>query len=446
MYKYKYTKQDIMKMVEDEDVKFIRLQFTDLFGQMKNAAIMSSQLEKVLDKNMKFDSSSISCFGKIDESDMYLVPNPDTFVIFPWRPQQGKVARLICDIYKSDGTEFERNPRYVLEHVLKEAADMGYSFFAGPECEFFLFNTDDEGKPTTQTHDEGGYFDIAPIDNGENCRRDICMTLEEMGFEIESSHHERAHGQHEVVFSHGEALETADKIMTFKLVVKTIAKRHGLHATFMPKPITGAAGSGMHINMSLFKDGENIFYDKEGKNTLSRTGYSFMAGILKYMPEFSFITNPIVNSYKRLVTGFEAPEYVGWSSNNRSLMVRVPLFSDMDSARIELRNPDPAANPYLVLAACLASGLEGIKQNIPVPRNINVNMFDITKDEAKTLGVENLPISLNEAIKKASQSEFVKKVLGDDLTKAYIEEKEKEYGDYRAQITKWEIEKYLTIY
>lgn len=442
----KYTKQDIMNMVRDEDVKFVRLQFTDLFGQMKNAAIMSSQLERVIDRNMSFDSSSISCFGKIDESDMYLVPDTDTFVIFPWRPQQGKVARLICDIYRSGGEVFGRDPRSVLKRVLKEAEAMGYSFSAGPECEFFLFNTDDDGKPTTQTHDEGGYFDIAPIDNGENCRRDICMTLEDMGFDIKSSHHETAHGQHEIVFRHGEALKTADNIITFKLVVKTIAKRHGLHATFMPKPITGAAGSGMHINMSLFKNGENIFYDKGSKYALSQTGYSFMAGILRYMPEFSFITNPIVNSYKRLVTGFEAPEYVGWSSNNRSLMVRVPVFSDSESARIELRNPDPASNPYLVLAACLASGLEGIKQNIPVPRNMNVNMYDITKEEAAALGVENLPISLNEAIKKAAKSEFVKKVLGDDLTKAYIEVKEREYADYRAQITKWETEKYLTIY
>ncbi|MCH5185246.1 MAG: type I glutamate--ammonia ligase [Oscillospiraceae bacterium] len=441
-----YTKQDIINMVEEEDVKFIRLQFTDLFGHMKNAAIMSSQLEKVLSKSMKFDSSSIPCFGNTENSDMYLVPNLDTFVIFPWRPQQGKVARLICDIYKPDGTVFDKNPRYVLERVLKDARDMGYSFTVGPECEFFLFNTDDEGKPTTHTHDEGGYFDLAPIDHGENCRRDICMTLEEMGFEIEASHHEVAHGQHEVDFHHDDALTTADRIMTFKLVVKTIAKRHGLHATFMPKPITGEAGSGMHINMSLFKDGANVFYDKNDKNGLSETGYKFMAGILKYMPEFSFITNPIVNSYKRIVSGFEAPEYVGWSSSNRSLMVRVPAFSDSESARIELRNPDAAANPYLVIAACLACGLEGIKKDLPVPKSINVNMFDITKEEADTLGVESLPISLNAAIKLAANSDFVKQVLGEDLVGEYIKVKEAEYGEYRTQITKWETDKYLTVY
>ncbi len=441
-----YTKQDILRMVQEEDVKFIRLQFTDLFGQLKNAAVMSSQLEKVLDKNMKFDSSSVPCFGSAENSDMYLVPKLDTFVIFPWRPQQGKVARLICDIYKPNGEVFEMNPRYVLEKAVSMAHDMGYTFTVGPECEFFLFNTDDDGKPTTQTHDEGSYFDLAPIDNGENCRRDICMTLEEMGFEIESSHHEIAHGQHEVDFRHGDALTTADRIMTFKLVVKTIAKRHGLHATFMPKPIAGEAGSGMHINMSLFKDGENVFYCKDDKNGLSEMGYKFMAGILRYMPEFSFITNPIVNSYRRIVSGFDAPEYVGWSSNNRSLMVRVPYFSESGNARIELRNPDATSNPYLVLAACLASGLEGIKRNLPVPKSINVNMFDIPKAEAKTLGMKNLPISLNEAIKLASGSDFVREVLGEKLVDSYIGVKEKEYGDYRIQVSKWEIDKYLTIY
>jgi len=441
-----YTKQDIMDMVEEEDVRFIRLQFTDLFGQMKNAAVMSSQLSKVLNKNMKFDGSAIDCFGKVEDSDMYLVPKLDTFVIFPWRPQQGKVARLICDINKCDGTVFEGNPRYILEKTLKKTNDMGYDFVVGPECEFFLFNTDDEGKPTTQTNDEGSYFDLAPIDNGENCRRDICMTLEEMGFEIEASHHEVAHGQHEVDFRHDDALTTADRIITFKLVVKTIAKRHGLHATFMPKPITGEAGSGMHINMSLLKDGKNVFYDKNDKNGLSRLGYKFMAGILKYMPDFSFITNPIVNSYRRTVAGFDAPQYVAWSANNRSLMVRVPSFTDDDGARIELRNPDPTANPYLVLTACLASGMEGIKQDLPVPRSMNINMFDMSDDEIKALGIENLPISLNEALKKAENSEFVREVLGDKIVDAYIEVKKGEYSQYRTQVSKWEIDKYLTLY
>ncbi|MCX7714947.1 MAG: type I glutamate--ammonia ligase [Clostridia bacterium] len=441
----RYTKRDIIDLVEEEDVKFIRLQFTDIFGHMKNMAITTSQLDKALDNRVKFDGSAIEGFAQVQESDMYLIPDYDSFEIFPWRPQQGKVARLICDVYTASGVPFEGDPRYVLKKIIKEAESMGYTFQVGPECEFFLFNTDELGNPTAKTNDEGGYFDLAPIDNGENCRREICLTLEDMGFEIESSHHEVANGQHEIDFKHGDALTTADRIMTFKLVVKTIARRHGLHATFMPKPIFGASGSGMHINMSLMKDGENVFYDANDKIGLSKIAYNFMAGILHYIPEFSIVTNPLINSYKRLIPGYEAPCYIAWSANNRSLLVRVPAGRE-DETRIELRSPDPAANPYLVLAACLASGLEGIKKNMLPPASVNANIFKMSEEERKALGIENLPVSLNEAINLAKGSDFVKSVLGEHLFDSYIQEKKKEYDSYRARITQWEIDKYLIRY
>lgn len=441
----KYTKQDIVDMVEDEDVKFIRLQFTDIFGRIKNMAITTSQLEKTLDNRIKFDGAAIEGFVRVEESDMYLVPDLDTFEIFPWRPQQGKVARLICDVYTSDGKPFEGNPRYVLKKVIESAKQMGYEFEVGPECEFFLFNTDDDGNPTNQTNDEGGYFDLAPIDNGENCRREICLTLEDMGFVIESSHHEVAKGQHEIDFRHDEALTTADRIVTFKMVVKTIARRHGMHATFMPKPIYGINGSGMHINMSLTKDGKNVFDDPDDKIGLSKTAYSFMAGILKYTPEFCFVTNPLVNSYKRLIPDFEAPCYIAWSANNRSLLVRVPSGRGEDT-RIELRSPDPAANPYLVIAACLASGLEGIKQQLTPPSSMDTNIFKLSDAERAALGIENLPISLREALNIAKKSDFVRSVLGEHLFDAYVQAKEKEYDEYRTKVTQWETDKYLITY
>ncbi len=440
-----YTKQDIIDLVEEEDVKFIRLQFTDIFGRIKNIAITTSQLEKTLDNRMKFDGAAIEGFVRVEESDMYLVPDLDTFEIFPWRPQQGKVARLICDIYTADGHPFEGNPRYVLKKVIAQAKEMGYEFDVGPECEFFLFNTDEDGNPTNQTNDEGGYFDLAPIDNGENCRRDICLTLEDMDFEIESSHHEVAKGQHEIDFRYDDALSTADRIVTFKLVVKTIARRHGMHATFMPKPIYDISGSGMHINMSLKKDGVNVFDDPTDKLGLSKIAYNFLAGILKYTPEFSFVINPLVNSYKRLVPGYEAPCYIAWSANNRSLLVRIPSGRGNDT-RIELRSPDPSANPYLVIAACLASGLEGIRQNLTPPPSVDTNIFKMTDSERKALGIKNLPISLREALNIAKKSDFVRDVIGEHLFNSYVAAKEKEYGEYRARISQWEIDKYLIIY
>ena len=339
----KYTKQDIIRIVEEEDVEFIRLQFTDMFGTLKNVAITSSQLEKALNNECMFDGSSIEGFVRIEESDMYLYPDLDTFVIFPWRPQQGKVARIICDIYTADRKPFEGDPRYALKKAVADAESMGYRFDVGPECEFFLFNQDEDGQPTTMSTERAGYFDLGPVDLGENARRDMVLTLEDMGYEIEASHHEVAPAQHEIDFKYDEALKTADNIMTFKLAVKTIAKRHGMFASFMPKPKYGVNGSGMHVNMSLSKEGRNIFDDPDGENGLSREAYWFIGGIMNHMRAMTAITNPLVNSYKRLVPGYEAPIYIAWSMTNRSPLIRIPV-SRGSRTRVELRCPDSAAN------------------------------------------------------------------------------------------------------
>ena len=437
-----YTKGDILKMVEEEDVGFIRLQFTDIFGVMKNVAVTTSQLEKALDNQIMFDGSSIEGFARIEDSDMYLYPDMDTFAIFPWRPQQGKVARLICDVYKPDGTVFESDPRYILKKVLSEAKAMGYDFHVGPECEFFLFHTDEDGRPTTLSHESATYFDLGPLDLGENARRDMVLTLEDMGFVIEASHHEVAPAQHEIDFQYDEALKTADNIMTFKLVVKTIAKRHGLHATFMPKPKYGVSGAGMHINMSLARDGSNLFSDGADGRGLSREAYYFIGGLLKHMKAISFITNPIVNSYKRLVPGYEAPVYIAWSAKNRTPLLRVPA-SRGSGARLELRSPDPSANPYLALAVCLSAGLDGIRNEFMPPQSIDCNIFEMSKEQRKAAGIEALPASLREAAAEFAKDKYIQAVLGEDLSRKYIQAKEKEYADYHTQVTDWEIGRYL---
>ena len=437
-----YTRDDILRMVEEEDVGFIRLQFTDIFGMMKNIAITTSQLEKALDNKITFDGSSIEGFARVENSDMYLYPDLNTFEIFPWRPQQGKVARLICDVYKADRTAFESDPRYILKKVMGEAKEMGYEFKVGPECEFFLFHTDEDGLPTTISHEHAGYFDLGPLDLGENARRDMVLTLEDMGFEIEASHHEVAPAQHEIDFKYDEALTTADNIMTFKLVVKTIAKRHGLHATFMPKPKYGINGSGMHLNLSLHKDGVNVFRDDEDMNGISREAYYFIGGIMKHMKAVSFITNPIVNSYKRLIQGYEAPVHIAWSANNRTPLIRIPATRG-ESARIELRSPDPAANPYLALAVCLAAGLDGIRNQILPPEGIDCNVFEMTDEERKRAGIEELPGSLREAAREFQNDAYIQNVLGEDLSKKYLKAKEKEYAQYCSQVTQWELDRYL---
>ena len=442
----RYNKDDIFRMVEEEDVEFIRLQFTDIFGTLKNIAITSSQLEKALDNKCMFDGSSVEGFVRIEESDMYLYPDYDTFEIFPWRPQQGKVARLICDVYTPDGKPFEGDPRWILKKTIKEANEMGYRFDVGPECEFFLFHTDDNGIPTTLSHEKAGYFDLGPNDLGENIRRDMVLTLEDMGFEIEASHHEVAPAQHEIDFKYDEVLKTADNIQTFKMTVKTIAKRHGLYATFMPKPKFGISGSGMHINMSLAtEEGKNIFADENGKIGLSDDAYHFIAGIMKHARGMSAITNPLVNSYKRLVPGYEAPVYIAWSAKNRSPLIRIPA-SRGNGTRVELRNPDPTANPYLVLALCLAAGLDGIKNKIEVPDSVDCNIYEMTPGERRAAGIENMPADLKEAVDCLVADEFLCSVLGEHITTKYVEAKMKEWENYTTRVSQWEIDEYLYKY
>ena len=437
------TRQDIMNLVAEEDVEFIRLQFTDIFGNLKNVAVTSSQLERVLNNECMFDGSSIDGFVRIEESDMYLYPDYDTFEILPFRPHQGKVARMICDVYKPDGTQLENDPRCILKKVIKEASDMGYIFNVGPECEFFLFHTDDNGNPTTISHEHASYFDLGPIDLGENARRDIVLNLEEMGFEVEASHHEVAPAQHEIDFKYGEALETADRIMTYKLTVKTIAKRHGLYASFMPKPKFGVCGSGMHINMSLFdKEGNNIFINEKDENGLSKEAYSFIAGLMEHMRGMAAITNPIVNSYKRLVPGFEAPTYIAWSATNRSPLVRVPAARGAGT-RVELRCPDCACNPYLAIAVCLAAGLDGIKRGLTPPASVQQDIFEMTEKERAEAGIASLPRNLYEAIQEMKKSEFMKDVLGEEVFHKYVKAKRAEWNEYTSQVTDWEIDRYL---
>ncbi len=438
----KHTKEDILRLAEEEDVEFIRLQFTDLFGNMKNIAVTASQLEKALNNKCMFDGSSIDGFVRIEESDMFLYPDLSTLAIFPWRPQQGKVARLICDVHRPGGEPFEGDPRYILKQAVRTAADLGYTFEVGPECEFFLFHTDDNGLPTTISHEKATYFDLGPIDLGENARRDMVMTLEDMGYEIEASHHEAAPAQHEIDFHYDEGLATADNIMTFKLAVKTIAKRHGLHATFMPKPRYGENGSGMHINMSLSRDGKNIFQDPNDKLGLSKEAYYFIGGIMKHMKGMTAITNPLVNSYKRLVPGYEAPVYMAWSATNRSPLIRIPATRG-EGTRIELRSPDPAANPYLALAVCLRAGLDGIVNQIEPPASVDCNIFEMTKEERKERGIEELPGTLYEAIQELEKDTFLQEVLGSHVCRCYIAAKKKEWQEYSMQVTDWEVEKYL---
>ena len=440
-----YSKKDIMELVKDEDVEFIRLQFTDMFGSLKNVAITASQLEKALNNECMFDGSSIEGFVRIEESDMYLHPDLSTMEIFTWRPQQGKVARLICDVYRPNGMPFEGDPRYILKRAIKEAEDLGYRFEVGPECEFFLFHTDENGMPTTLTHEKAGYFDLGPLDLGENARRDMVLTLEDMGFIVEASHHEVAPAQHEIDFQYDEALATADNIMTFKLAVKTIAKRHGLHATFMPKPKFGVNGSGMHINMSLSKDGKNIFNDPEDELGLSRTAYYFIGGIMKHMKGMTAITNPLVNSYKRLVPGYEAPVYIAWSSTNRSPLIRIPA-SRGAGTRIELRCPDPSANPYLALAVCLRAGLDGIVNQIEPPASVDLNIFALSEEEKKKLGIEAIPGTLIQAVNELEKDELIRDVLGRHVSTKYIEAKKKEWENYASQVTDWEVNQYLNQY
>ena len=418
-----YTKEDIIRIVKEEDIEFIRMQFVDIFGQLKNVAITASQIEKAVNNQITFDGSSIEGYTRINESDQYLYPDLNSFAIFPWRPAQGKVARLICDVYNPDGTPFVGDPRGVLRRVLQRSRDMGFDAFnIGPELEFFLFETDDQGHATTLTRDEAGYFDLGPLDHGESTRREICLNLEQMGFENEASHHECARGQHEIDFKYDEALDCADKIMTFKLAVKSLAQKNGLHATFMPKPLFGLAGSGMHINMSLFRDGKNIFFDEKGEKQLSSLAYSFIAGLLEHVKGFTALTNPLVNSYKRLVPGYEAPCYCAWSASNRS------------------------ANPYLAVAACLAAGLDGIQRGLTPPPEITGNIYEMDDSTRAASGIQALPSSLEEALREMEADPVIMDVLGGHVASHYIHGKMKEWNEYCIRVSNWELEKYLVTY
>ena len=439
------TKEEIIRRVREEGINFIRLQFTDIFGQLKNVAITASQIERAVNNEISLDGSSIEGFVRIHESDQYLHPDLDTFTVFPWHRDHGKIARLICDIYNPDGTPFIGDPRGTLKRVLKRAADMGYSFNVGPECEFFLFQLDENGKPATKTGDEASYFDLGPLDRGESTRREICLALEQMGFEIEASHHECAQGQHEIDFKYADALRAADNIMTFKLTVKSMAQRNGLHATFMPKPLFGVAGSGMHTNMSLFRDGKNAFYDPDGERRLSKTCYQFIAGLLAHIQGMSALTNPLVNSYKRLVPGYEAPCYVAWSAGNRSALIRIPS-SRGNGTRVELRSPDPSCNPYLEIAACLAAGLDGIERGLTPPPEITENIYLMKPEERLAKGIIGLPASLEEALEAFKNDPLMTATMGEHVTQQYIEGKQREWDAYRTRVSNWEIERYLVVY
>ncbi len=439
------TKADILKQAQELGVKFIHLQFTDLMGAMKNVSITIKQLEKALNNEIMFDGSSIDGFARIEESDMYLRPDITTFEIFPWEKSSQPEARLICDIYTADGNPFEGDPRYILKKELKKAADMGYSMCVGPECEFYLFKVDENGAPTLTTNDTAGYFDLAPVDLGESARRDMVTALEQMDFEIEASHHECGDGQHEIDFKYSDALSAADNIMTFKHVVRVIAQKHNMHATFMPKPLKKQPGSGMHLNQSLFKNGENIFCDENGLDGLSDEAYRYIAGILKHAKGLCAVTNPTVNSYKRLVPGYEAPVYIAWSHKNRSPLVRIPAKRGV-STRIELRNPDPAANPYLALAASLAAGLDGIENKLAIPEAINSNLYHMTLAEKAAKHVQCLPETLKEAIGEFEEDTLLMDTLGLHARTLFIKAKEREWDAYRTQVTDWEVKNYLNTY
>ncbi|AGF78332.1 glutamine synthetase, type I [Desulfocapsa sulfexigens DSM 10523] len=441
------TRDDIMRTIEEENIHYFRLQFVDIFGFMKNVAIPRSQIEKALDGQMMFDGSSIDGFVRINESDMYLKPDYNTFTILPWRNQDGiAAARIICDVAKSDGSPFAGCPRNNLKRVLAEAKELGYTMNVGTEAEFFLFEKDEEGRATTITNDVAGYFSLDPEDTGNDCRREIIETLEEMGFEIEASHHEVAEGQHEINFKYADALTAADNTITFKWVVKSIAARYGLYATFMPKPIFGINGSGMHTNQSLFNaDGTNAFFDENGPLKLSEVAYQYIAGALKNARGFAAVTNPLVNSYKRLVPGYEAPVYAAWSASNRSALVRIPASRGMGT-RTEIRCPDPTCNPYLALAMMLNSGLDGVKNKLTPPPAVNKDIFKMSSAEMDEVGIKVMPGSLKEAIEELKNNPIAEATLGSHIFEKYIEAKEAEWDRYRTAVTDWELDEYLDIY
>ncbi|GAB6876282.1 type I glutamate--ammonia ligase [Thermaerobacter litoralis] len=442
----KMSPGDIQAAIRDMNIGTISLQFTDILGTVKHVEIPAEQIDKALAGELMFDGSSIEGFVRIEESDMYLRPDPATFVILPWKTREGRrTARLICDVYNPDGTPFEGDPRYVLKRVVAEAAEMGYVMNVGPEPEFFLFErpSAEQGRPVTLDH--AGYFDLAPVDKGEEVRAEIVLTLQEMGFEIEAAHHEVAPSQHEIDFKYADAVTTADNIATFRSVVRTIALQHGLHATFMPKPLYGENGSGMHLHQSLFRGDENAFYDPNTPDRLSDVCKHYIAGIVEHARAITAVTNPLVNSYKRLVPGYEAPVYVAWSYRNRSPMIRIPAKRGL-STRIELRSPDPACNPYLALAVILKAGLDGIKRRLTPPDPVEGNIYHMPQAERDELGIASLPGSLAEAIQALEQDPLILEALGSHVASRYLEAKKIEWDVYRTQISPWELQEYLAKY
>ncbi|HET9210967.1 MAG TPA: type I glutamate--ammonia ligase [Thermoanaerobaculia bacterium] len=441
------NRDEILKTADEEGVRFMRLQFTDIMGVIKNVEIPRSQFEKALDGQIMFDGSSIQGFTRIEESDMLLTPDYETFRINPWaNPDGSTVARMICDVYLPDGSPFPGCPRMTLKRQVERARQMGYTMVAGPEAEFFLFQKDENGNPLLATHDVGGYFDLTPVDKGEECRRDIVIVLEAMGFEVEAAHHEVAPGQHEIDFKYSEAVSCADNVTTFRFVVKKVALDHGLHATFMPKPIFGVNGSGMHVHQSLMnKKGENAFYDAKADFQLSKVAMGYIGGILEHAEGFSAVTNPLVNSYKRLVPGYEAPVNIAWSEKNRSPLVRVPAKRGM-STRCEVRMPDPSCNPYLALAVMMAAGLDGVKRGLHPGAPVNKNIFTMSNREKRRLRIGQLPANLSEALDELEKDDIVKTALGDHIFDNYLRAKRQEWQDYISHVHPWEQERYLGEY
>ncbi len=438
--------QELLKICKEERVKFLRLHFTDIMGTNKNVEVPIGQFEKALDGQITFDGSSIEGLSRLEESDMLLFPDPQTFRIFPWEQmERGKVGRMICDIRHPDGSAFSGCPRTRLKAVLGEAAQAGFSMHAGVECEFFLFRIDENGKPTTATHDAGGYFDLTPVDKGEQARRDIVNTLEAMGFEVEAAHHEVAPGQHEIDLKDEEALVTADNIATFKLIVRKVARDHSLHATFMPKPIYGVSGSGMHTHQSLFRGDENAFFDPRDPLRLSRCARQYIAGLLKHARGFCAVTNPLINSYKRLVPDYEAPTRVAWAEHNRSPLVRVPARRG-GGTRCELRMPDPSCNPYLALAVMLKSGLDGIREGLLPPPPVQKNIYKMSVRDLRKHRIEELPTNLSNALDQLERDRLVQDALGKHIFKHFLDAKRAEWRTYIEQVHPWELETYLSAY
>jgi glutamine synthetase len=431
-------------MAKEHDVKFIRLWFTDILGMLKSFAITVEELEGALEEGMGFDGSSIEGFARIDESDMVALPDPDTFQLLPWRPREHRaVARMFCDILRPGGKPFEGDPRHVLKMNLKRAADMGYTYYVGPELEYFYFRDSNGTEPL----DQGGYFDLTPLDAATDLRRDTVLTLEEMGIGVEYSHHEVATSQHEIDMRYTDALTMADNVMTYRLVVKQIALSHGVYATFMPKPVFGINGSGMHVHQSLFKGDRNAFFDKDDPYHLSKLAKGYIAGLLKHAPEITAVTSQWVNSYKRLVPGYEAPVYLSWARRNRADLIRVPEYKpgQEKATRIEFRSPDPACNPYLAFSVMLAAGLEGIEKEYEVPDPIEENVYEMTEEERQERGISTLPASLQEAVMLAEKSALVRKALGEHVFSAFIQNKKIEWDHYRTQVTEYELKRYLPI-